>query len=512
MNQRQKLKQIKAICDSEKEFYRTKSKSNNLNSDIDSKYLDIVKRIMPYIEIKEGVSNLDYLWNEREKTKSRYKKIKLSEIIEINGPGIYIHASCRPFVKSESNVYATQTDSFGRVIDPLMGNTRGSESDNMLPLSMINSEITILKNKIANGAYKGTISLIHLNFGSNIELIGVQVFQRCSNLKTVTFYNDNKNQRDLKIKRDAFKNCISLEELVLPKRNIIIAENAFLTTYRMSSQPIKLTILYHKDTKINHKDVKTFFETEYEDRNIFNFISIDDDFELPVIPIEVDNEDETISKDITKINNRKHYGSIKLKTLTFNNSIEKVCNQAFMNCQNLTTVSFNGSIKGLIIQPQTFMNCSNLNEVSFDGHYKNFLIIQADAFSKCLQLKTLKLPNQKITMDQPFGSQTGAYSKGWRCCLKLIYYNDTIINESQSVIDYFKNKCKHVTVRHSKQSEFEVGAQSSLSKLSRVHGTKKRKKKKKRSTKKRKNTTEQKTKNKKKKRTTKQVTKKQKII
>ena len=68
---RQKLKQLKTIY--KKEFNsnsKSKSKSNSQNIEtINTKYLDIVKDIMPYIEIKEDIRDLEQLWVESEKKK-----------------------------------------------------------------------------------------------------------------------------------------------------------------------------------------------------------------------------------------------------------------------------------------------------------------------------------------------------------------------------------------------------------------------------------------------------------
>ena len=89
--------------------YHILSKINFLYVELRINDIKIIEDIMPYLNVSQ-FKNIETL---REKFSEKDESIKLSEIMKLNGPGIYIHYACRPFAhmrKNSANNYYSNTD------------------------------------------------------------------------------------------------------------------------------------------------------------------------------------------------------------------------------------------------------------------------------------------------------------------------------------------------------------------------------------------------------------------
>ena len=79
--------------------YHILSKLNLLNGEFIIDDIEIIKKIMPYLDVSKfnNIRELRDTFDEKDET------MKLSELMKINGPGIYIHYACRPFVHKEGD-------------------------------------------------------------------------------------------------------------------------------------------------------------------------------------------------------------------------------------------------------------------------------------------------------------------------------------------------------------------------------------------------------------------------
>ena len=113
---------------------------------------------------------------------NNWDKLKLSELIEINGPGIYIHYTCRPFednVNSEM-IHISRMNSLNTLVAAECPIKKEIYDNNITVgkyygCSWI-EKVTIGKNnKILDGAFFQCTSLIELNFEKTSNLINIGI-------------------------------------------------------------------------------------------------------------------------------------------------------------------------------------------------------------------------------------------------------------------------------------------------------------------------------------------------
>ena len=123
-----------------------------------------------------------------------WSEIKLSELISINGAGIYIHHACRPFDDA-----AEQWPGRANSLNALEAHCP------------INPKVGIDQN-VTVGKYKGCELIESITIGNENTIINGS-FENCTNLQTVEFEEDSTLEV---ISQHSFDGCYSLKEIYIP--------------------------------------------------------------------------------------------------------------------------------------------------------------------------------------------------------------------------------------------------------------------------------------------------------
>lgn len=291
--------------------------------DLNGRYLNTENRKYNVNEIKKYIPYFDIRHPEKGKKFDsiediymyHYEKIyqdlpmgesdlKLSQLMKVNGPGIYIHYACRPFIHAEDDsfeVYNETTKEAEKNFQP----TRLNSLNTLIAASCpINRRIVASGfNNNISGLYRGCDTLEEVLITSNVTKINFSAFFYCSNLKIVEF-EPNSNLEILG--NESFGLCRSLERIELPDSINNIEEKMF---YNCSS------LKYIKFPK--------------------NLLSI---------------------KTQMCINN------INLEEIVFPEKLEIIEADAFNNCKKLINLNFPASLK--TIEPNAFKGCTSLRKVT----------------------------------------------------------------------------------------------------------------------------------------------------
>ena len=284
--------------------YHEKKKLEDLKHNYEKFTFEDIKRDMPFFDIRHPEKG-----DEFESTKDlynyyfidKYNKIKLSEIINICGNGIYIHHSCRPF-KSNNNSYYSINHTMKRI--SRMNSINALESASCpIEKKIVDNGYDYLKKKIIfSGKYYGCERLEEVLISKHIQTIQDYSFSFCVNLQKVIF-EENSNLEY--IKNNAFDNC-ALLNIIIPDEVKDIDKEAFMNCWnlRKIKLPDNLTVLNNK---------------------LFAHCSRLNDLVLP--------------KKLIEIKKNVFFGS-GLNTIHFPPNNIKVDKEAFYDCSNLEKVYY----------------------------------------------------------------------------------------------------------------------------------------------------------------------------
>ena len=184
---------------------------------------------------------------------------------------------------------------------------------------------------IGDNAFSNT-GITELTLHGSAE-IGKQAFYGCKDLKQVTF---DGNPEIITISDDAFRECISLEKVIIPEncKQLIIGKNAFQNT--------------------NIKEIEINGDCKIE-TDVFKY--------APLNSITFNGDTEIVFGGFSE--------SESLKEITFNGNVSLVQN-AFMNCPTLKNINISGNITG-----SAFNGCTNLTSINgeqvFDENTGDFI-------------------------------------------------------------------------------------------------------------------------------------------
>ena len=192
---------------------------------------------------------------------------------------------------------------------------------------------------IGDNAFSNT-SITELTLHGSSE-IGKQAFYGCKDLKQVTF---DGNPEIITISDDAFRECISLEKVIIPEncKQLIIGKNAFQNT--------------------NIKEIEINGDCKIE-TDVFKY--------APLNSITFNGDTEIVFGGFSE--------SESLKEITFNGNVSLVQN-TFMNCPTLKNINISGNITG-----NAFNGCTNLTSINgeqvfdsstgdFKPEYRDFIM------------------------------------------------------------------------------------------------------------------------------------------
>ena len=223
---------------------------------------------------------------------------------------------------------------------------------------------------IGDNAFSNT-GITELTLHGSAE-IGKQAFYGCKDLKQVTF---DGNPEIITISDDAFRECISLEKVIIPEncKQLIIGKNAFQNT--------------------NIKEIEINGDCKIE-TDVFKY--------APLNSITFNGDTEIVFGGFSE--------SESLKEITFNGNVSLVQN-AFMNCPTLKNINISGNITG-----SAFNGCTNLTSVNgeqvfdentgdFIPEYKDFIMNNFNLaddigfINQYVQANVKKIVSENITPD-----------------------------------------------------------------------------------------------------------------
>ncbi|MCR4660751.1 MAG: leucine-rich repeat protein [Clostridia bacterium] len=195
-----------------------------------------------------------------------------------------------------------------------------------------------------------------------------------------------KGNRCTKIGRSAFRYNEALSNIYLPTSVTSIGQLAFASTgyYNASSNWLN-SLLYIKDNSSNPTDM---FLIKYDgiESNITIKSSVvliaDDAFSAIVAPNSSTNDSKNKN----------------LKTVLIGENVVRIGNRAFYNCDELYEVKFNGNAVEYIGE-YAFYGCSILGKGDDTEIFTitgNVTTIGRDAFTGCMELKTVKIDSELI--------------------------------------------------------------------------------------------------------------------
>ena len=353
----------------------TKSKPPFSNSEQLSNYFDTytyrnIFQIMNYYYfdgVKEdkksnGTIVLNYKYSKDEdvlkqklsySSSTNWDKIKLSELLEINGPGIYIHWACRPFEpKNHDMIQPTRENSINTLIS-----------------AGIDIKTEIYDNNITVGKYYGFSRLQKITIGKDVKILD-GAFANCTSLTEVTFELPSTLN---KIISGSFSNCNKLVKINIPISVIKIGD------------------------KLNHnQDHKGEFQKCSELEEII----------LPE-KLEIISEQTfydctsltkiTLSKNLKRIEKKAFFNCKNLNNIILPDTLEYIGDMAFKNCINLKVISLPNTLETL--DYGVFEDCSKLKTIKLSD---NIEIIHNNTFRDCIKLTTINIPKKLKKIHEAF--------------------------------------------------------------------------------------------------------------
>ena len=344
----------------------TKSEQPFINSEQLSKYyFDTYRSIFQIMNyyyfngVKEdkksnGTIVLNYKYSKDEgvlkqklsySSSTNWDKIKLSELLEINGPGIYIHWACRPFEQKNHDM-----------IQPTRAN-----SINTIRAARCPIRTEIYDNNITVGKYYG-----------------------CSRLKKITI------GKDVKILDGAFENCTSLTEVTfdIPSTLNKIISGSFSNCNKLVKINIPISVKKIGD-KLNHFQYQ---KGEFQECSNLNEIRLPEKLEIiseQTFYYCTSLTKITLSKNLKRIEKKAFFNCKNLNNITLPDTLEYIGDMAFKNCINLKVISLPNTLETL--DYRVFEDCSKLKTIKLSD---NIEIIHYNTFRDCKKLTTINIPKK----------------------------------------------------------------------------------------------------------------------
>lgn len=267
---------------------------------------------------------------------------------------------------------------------------------------------------IGNNVFKGNTSLTKVTILSNILTIGVNAFNKCSNLVTFEMYdgcttltNDTGNYEGLfyqcsKLKNVTLSNyitalpqccftqCSELAELTLPSALTTINYAAFANCSKLLRLyiPKNVSTIDRAFTGcLSLLELSVDSEnTTYDSRNDCNCIVKKSNNQ-----IIAGGGWATIPNTVTSIGANAFQQRMNLVSLTIPSSVTSIGQEAFANCRRLGTITIPNSVTSM--GTSVFSNCMNLSSATIGTGMTS---IPGSLFYNCVNLSTVTL-NEAVT-------------------------------------------------------------------------------------------------------------------
>ena len=308
----------------------------------------------------------------------------------------------------------------------------GDETDLTLPSQSPNGN----NYEIWMCAFYGCSSLTSIIIPSSVTSIGQSAFNRCPNLKTVTF---EAGSQVTSIGETAFTYCLDLTSINIPERVTSIGESAFynctslinvtipssvttIGTYVFAYCSSLQTVTFEEGSQLTSIGESAFGSCSSLTRiNIPSSVNSigEDAFILCRSLISIN-----IPASVTSIGETAFYECNDLQTLTFENgsqltyigkkafagcdslisiiipaSVINIDNSAFSGCSSLQSVTFERNSQLIYIRASAFGGCSSLQSVIFEGS-SQLTYIGGSAFVNCASLTSITIPASVARIDE----------------------------------------------------------------------------------------------------------------
>ena len=245
---------------------------------------------------------------------------------------------------------------------------------------------------------------------SNLSSIGAHAFDGCSALKNLTIpdkdHVKNPNQR-IFIGADAFMNCKSLEQFIMPENTLIILDSLSFkgcTNIRQFHLLGEATRL-NEDIGISSPDEdRIYIHNSTRSLNKFEMVFIEDfcrKLEGITLPKDVQEIEENLfgmcdelvyidlkNTELSTINHEMFPEQKRIQVLKLPNSVKVIGNHAFSGFKSLKKLVLPQKLER--IEACAFYSCTNLKEMYIPDSCKN---IGSYAFCECYNLESVHLPN-----------------------------------------------------------------------------------------------------------------------
>lgn len=244
--------------------------------------------------------------------------------------------------------------------------------------------------RIDSFAFKDCISLEKVIIPDSIQEMGVSAFENCRSLTDMAIPGKIK-----KLESCIFAGCKSLRRVNFDKtNNISLADSCFSGCEQLTNiKGYSRISTIDRDAFRNCTSIETLKFTKLKSLkgNVFSgcrslkYVDLSE-CEIDHIPERLFFDCESLLKvvlpeDIESVDDRSFYGCKSLEGVDFGNNLATIGRYAFGGCEKLKTLVFPATLR--TVKSHAFENCSGLSAISFASKPKT---IEDHAFSGCEEL------------------------------------------------------------------------------------------------------------------------------
>jgi len=248
------------------------------------------------------------------------------------------------------------------------------------------TSITYAVSTIATSAfaYNANITSVTFDNGTAFSSLGINIFNNCSSLATVTLGN-----RVTTITEAMFQQCTSLTSFTIPSTVSAIGTSAFQAS-RLTSITIPNTVLTIGDESFNN--IRTLTSVTFDNGstafsslgvNIFVYCS-------SLATVTLGNRVTTIAEGMFQL-------CTSLTSFTIPSTVSAIGRTVF-NGSRLTSITIPSTV--LTIGDLAFYNITTLTSVTFDNGSTAFSSLGTNIFFICSSLATVSLGNRVTTITE----------------------------------------------------------------------------------------------------------------